>query len=154
MKKLLCILAVVLVCASFCSCTNKGDTTPTAEPTTTHTLPPTENTTTEYEWAEIDCELALTDKDGNTVAYADDFETFAIVGSTDDDSYIIVKLTDEATDIINTTSDVSELSLSINGEVYSDVTFPDEFTGEIEIGNNMTFEQVCELATTIRGLFN
>ncbi len=153
MKKILSLLAVVLVCVSFCCCTNKEDITPTVEPTTTHTIPPTENASTEYEWAEIDCELALNDKGGNAVLYAEDFTTFAVAGSTDEDSRIIVKVTDEATDMINTIG-AADLSLTINGESCDDVTFPEEFTGEFEIGNNMTYEQVCELATTIRGLFN
>lgn len=152
MKRILSIIAVTLVCVCFASCTNK-ETPSTTDATIAHTLPPTENVSTEYEWAEIDCELAINDKDGNSVLYAEDFATFAVAGSTDEDSYIIIKVTDEATDMINTIG-TSDLSLTINNEVCYDVCFPEEFTGEFEIGKAMTYEQVCELATTIRGLFN
>ncbi len=152
MKRILSIIAVTLVCVCFASCTNKEAPSNT-DATIAHTLPPTENVSTEYEWAEIDCELAINDKDGNAVLYAEDFTTFAVAGSTDEDSYIIIKVTDEATDMINTIG-TSDLSLTINDEVCDDVCFPEEFTGEFEIGKAMTYEQVCELATTIRGLFN
>ena len=81
--------------------------------------------------------------------------TFAVVGSNDEDSYVIVKVSDEATDALNNVADKSQLCFLIGGDSFGDVSYGDgEFTGEIELGRTLPYEQVCNLATTIRGLFN
>lgn len=130
------------------------NTEPT-EPTITHTLPPTENVSVDYEWVEIDCYMTISDADNNVIVNPEDFTTFAVVGSTDEDSYIIVKVSDEATATLNSVADKSQLFLLIGGDSFGDVSYGDgEFTGEIELGHSLPYEQVCNLATTIRGLFN
>lgn len=155
MKKFIAIICVVLLAVSFTACKNDTQPTEATNETEVHTLPPTESVPDEYEWAEIDCYMTICDQDNNVIVAPEEFTTFAVVGSTDEDSYVIVKVTDEATATINNVTDKSQLILLIGGDSFGDVSYGDgEFTGEIELGHSLPYEQVCNLATNIRGLFN
>lgn len=155
MKRFIALLCVIILAFCITACGNEAETTTPTDATIIHTLPPTENVSTDYEWAEIDCYMTISDYDNNAIAGPEDFTTFAMVGSTDEDSYIIVKVSDSATDALNNIADKSQLMLLIGGDSFGDVSYGEgEFTGEIELGHSMTYEQVCELATTLRGLFN
>lgn len=156
MKRILALLCVAILVFSLTACKGNSDVTDTTtQATEMHTLPPTENVSTDYEWAEIDCYMTISDYENNAIANPEDFTTFAMVGSTDEDSYIIVKVSEEATTALNNVADKSQLLLLIGGDSFGDVSYGEgEFTGEIELGHSMTYEQVCELATTLRGLFN
>lgn len=123
--------------------------------TTTHTIPPTEAGTIEPEWAEVNCDIALIDASTNTtIIYGEDFDTFAVYGTTDEDSYIEIKVTQEATDVINSVQDLSEVQLVINGDTVGDITLkPGSFTGEIAFGHDFPYENLCILASSIRGLY-
>lgn len=152
MKKLALFALILILCLVFTACTE--DTTPTES--TNHTLPPTEATvsTQEYEWAEIDCVITMTDESGNVVLQLDDFVTFACVGSTDTDSCIKLKLTDDASSELKSMGNAT-YTVDIDSTTQETVTIDTKtFTDEIEIGHDLSYEQVCELATTIRGLFN
>lgn len=155
MKKLAIILVVIIMCFAFTACKDESEPTTTAETSVVHTLPPTEVVTDEYEWAEVDCDITIFDENGNAIVYPESFETFAVVGSTDEDSYIKLKVTDEAKDVLSAIDSKENLALMINGDTYGDVTYCGEpFNGEIEIGHSFAYEQICNIATVIRGLFN
>ncbi len=151
MKRFFAITLMIMLCVSLTAC--MGNTNPTEE-ISTHTLPPTQaSVTVEPEWAPVDCDIALVDTNGNAVFAADDFETFAVIGNDDTtSSYIIVRLTKDAASMLSTMEN-PYLTLTINGEEITDTAISTA-TGEIELGNNMDYAALCELATTIRGLFD
>ncbi len=151
MKRFIALTLMIMLCVSLTAC--MGSTTPTEE-ISTHTLPPTEALVTiEPEWAPVDCDIALVDIDGNAVFAADDFETFAVIGNDDTTStYIAVRLSKDAASMLSTMEN-PYLTLTISGEEITD-TVISTATGEIELGHNMDYASLCELATTIRGLFN
>lgn len=147
------VLALILsACMLITGCSK--DETPQVD-NTTHTLPPTEAVTSEPEWAEINCDIALIDASTNTtIIFGEDFDIFAVYGTTDEDSYISIKVTQEATDIINSTQDLSQVQLVINGDTVGDITLkPGSFTGEIAFGHDFPYENLCILASSIRGLY-
>ncbi len=155
MKKrlLLLITLIIMICVVCTACAEPENEVKSGE-TTVHTLPPTEVITVEPEWAEVDCDIALVDSEENIVVTAEDFETFAVIGADDSTSYIAIKVSDEATSMINAMSS-TDLSLKIEGKFVEKDSIPTtNFTGEIEIGHDMSYQELCELATTIRGLFN
>ncbi len=159
MKKITAIILtltlILSMCIIFTGCLAEDEVT---DNVSTHTLPPTESsitTTAEPEYAEVACDIALIQSTTNTtILYADDFETFALVGSNDNDSYITLKLSDTATDIIKSTPDLSSLQLVVYGDTCGDVEIdPTTFTGEIAFGYDYSYEALCNLASTIRGLY-
>lgn len=149
MKKLISITILIMLCVLCTACQSNE----IVESTTTHTLPPTEESVAiEPEWAPVDCDIALIDSNENTVVAAQDFETFAVIG-TDDNAYITIKVSDTAAQTLTSISS-QELSLTINGEYISKVSIDaSTFAGEIELGHDLDYNSLCELATTIRGLF-
>ncbi|MBR2714824.1 MAG: hypothetical protein IKB73_01300 [Ruminococcus sp.] len=154
MKKLTLIILAIMMCVMFASCA-KEEVNNDDKSSTTHTIPASESVNeAEPEWAEIDCDMTLVDAQGNIVLSGSDFETFALVGTNDDDSYILIKTSQEATDIVKTADPSSTLDLCINGNTVGGGSIsPSEFNGEIKLGEDMTYETLCELANSIRGLF-
>lgn len=153
MKKLTLIILTVLLCVMFTACAEKEpDIT---EETTAHTIPNTLPAVVEPEWAQVDCDIALVDADTNTVILsAEDFTIFAVIGTTDEDSYIILQTTEDGKGTVNALTEVPALQLVVNGETKADVTFEaGNFTGEIEFGHAIPYQALCELASTMRGLF-
>lgn len=152
MKKSILLILAILLCVFCCSACSKNDSNePTDAP---HSLSPTLNASVEYEWAPIDCDIALVNNDSNIYVSEKDFETFAVVGS-GDSAYIILKVSDSATQQLNSLNSATMLSLTINGEKVDGVSISSvTFNGEIEFAHDMKYEQLCELANTIRGLFN
>lgn len=153
MKKLIALTMIIMLCVSLTAC--MGNTTPTEE-ISTHTLPPTEaSVTVEPEWAEVDSDIALTDGENNMVVAAIDFETFALVGSNDDDSYIKIKLNDSGyKSLLEYTSITSNtFYLTLNGEEIEEITYADDVPNPIEFGHDKSYAQLCELAGAIRGLY-
>ncbi len=152
MKKLTVILLAILMCMVLGACNESQNP---IDETTTHTIPATQPVVAEPEWAEVDCDIALIDPDTNTtILYGEDFSTFAVIGTTDEDSYITIKTTDMATNIVNSMADIPALQLIVNGETKGDVIIEaGSFDGEITFGHDYPYEALCELASTIRGLF-
>lgn len=155
MKKIIASIIIMLLCISLFGCSQTQEIIPTEEPTKAHSIAPTEEYLVEPEWAPIDCNITLNDKDNNIVVPSYDFLTFALEGSTDEDSRILLKLSDEATDMLKQNSESLTLTLTINDTPIEDVVIsPDTFNGEFEIGASYSYQDTCDLATTIRGLFN
>ena len=156
MKKSTAILLVLTLILSLCVVLTgcKEEKTP-APDTTTHTLPPTQATIAEPEWAEVLCDIALFETATNTpVILNDDFDTFALVGSNDADSYIVLKVTEDALNTIKTNQSLSDLQLIINGDTVADIVIdPATFTGEIKFGETYPYDSLCTLASQIRGLY-
>ncbi len=155
MKILVSLLITVLLCFSLVGCSQTEEVIPTEEPTKAHSIAPTEEFLVEPEWAPIDCNITLNDAKGNIVVQSYDFLTFALVGNTDEDSKIKLKLSDEATDMLKSNNEDLTLTLNINDTAIEDVVIsPSTFSGEFEIGESYSYQDTCDLATTIRGLFN
>ncbi|MBQ2971078.1 MAG: hypothetical protein IJE16_00835 [Ruminococcus sp.] len=153
MKKTALILCIIFCVLFTTACSGQED--PTTE-TLPHSIPATQPVVLEPEWAEIDCDISLVDADtSNILLMAEDFETFAVVGTTDEDSYIVLKTTSDAVSMMQATSYVpTNLQLVVNGETKADITIDfSSFNGEITFGEDMTYESLCELASIIRGLF-
>ena len=157
MKKTTAFILVLTLILSACMLITgcSKDEQPPQVDNTTHTLPPTQAVTVEPEWAEVNCNIALIDASTNTtIISGEDFDIFAVYGTTDEDSYISIKVTQEATDIINSAQDLSEVQLVINGDTVGDITLkPGSFTGEIAFGHDFPYENLCILASSIRGLY-
>lgn len=152
MKKTALFLCII-ICALFTTACAGQDPTTENLP---HSIPATQPVVLEPEWAEIDCDISLVDADtSNIILMAEDFETFAVVGTTDEDSYIILKTSDEAVTMMQATSYVpTNLQLVVNGETKADISLDfATFNGEITFGEDMSYESLCELASIIRGLF-
>lgn len=156
MKRFIALTLIIMLCVSLTAC--MGNTTPSEE-ISTHTLPPTEaSVTVEPEWAEVDSDIALTDGENNIVVAAIDFETFALVGTNDDDSYIKIKLNDSGYKnlVEYTTYTSNTLYLYLNGEKIDELTFDtytDSAPNPFEFGHDISYNELCELAGAIRGLF-
>ncbi|MBQ4128947.1 MAG: hypothetical protein IJD68_04160 [Ruminococcus sp.] len=154
MKKLLTVTLIIMLCVLCTSCAFTTTQEPT-EDISTHTIPPTQDQTVAEEWAEIDCDIKLLDADGNTVVGFDDFETFTLSGTNDDDSCIKVKLSETATQMLCSLPEPTQLYIYISDEKIAPVNIdPATFNGEIAFGSDLSFDKLCELATAIRGLFN
>lgn len=156
MKKLTAIILVLTLILSLSVMLSgcKEEKVP-APDTTTHTLPPTQASITEPEWAEVNCDIALFETATNTpVILNDDFETFALVGTNDEDSYITLKVSEDALNTIKSNQELSDLQLIINGDTVADLVIdPQTFTGEIKFGETYPYESLCVLASSIRGLY-
>lgn len=153
MKRYIAITLIIMICISLTAC--MGNTTP-SEDVSSHTLPPTQaSVTVEPEWAEVDSDIALTDSENNTIVVAADFETFALVGTNDDDSYIKIMLNDSGyKSLIEYTSITSNtFYLYLNGEEIEEITYASDVPNPIEFGHSKSYEELCQLAGAIRGLF-
>ena len=152
MKKLALILCIIICVLFTTACTREEPTTETLP----HSIPATQPVVSEPEWAEIDCDISLVDADtSNIILMTENFETFAVVGTSDADSYIVLKTTDDAVTMMQATSYApTNLQLVVNGETKADISLDfTTFDGEITFGEDMTYESLCELASIIRGLF-
>lgn len=155
MKKITALALVLTLILSICLFVTGCSKDKSQDDNTVHTLPPTEATQAEPEWAEVDCDIALIKSlTSETILYGEDFETFAVYGTTDEDSYIEIKVSEEAVGVVNSAQDLSNLQLIINGDTVADIVIkPETFTGEITFGQDMPYESLCTLASSIRGLF-
>lgn len=155
MKKILILLTLCAVCLAFASC--KDDTPansqqPSAAPK--HTVAPTDVIHNELEWAPVDCDITLNTKDSQPVLINDDFDTFALVGNTDEDSHIVIKLTDDAASALKTMTELSDMPLLINNVEVAKITIDkNTFNGEITFGEKDTISQLQEYANIMRALY-
>ncbi len=147
MKKTTLLIIVALLCVLLVSC--KKETPPE---NTLHTMPPTENSSLEPEWAQIDCDIALLDSNLEVVLLMDSFDTFALVE--DNESYIIVRVTDDAKKQLCSATTINDYSITLENEVIADVTVdPDTFNGEFIIGKGMPTEDVYILCDRFRNFY-
>ncbi len=154
MKKLLAIFMIVLMCITLCACNNSPSTEPTEE-TSAHTLAPTQAENTQEEWVEIDCDISLKNADGVSIIGAPDFETFTLCGTNDEDSCIKLKLSEIAVEVLCSYTEPTVFYVYIGLDKIASANIdPATFDGVIEIGSDLSYNELCELATTIRGLFN
>ena len=156
MKKLLIPLLIAAIALCFAACGKKSEPTateqPTAQPSTQrHTVPPTEQTP-KLEWAPVDCDIALHSSDGIAVEAAD-FLTFALDGSTDKDCKLRFSLSETAAGVLAAQqTDPFNLYLTVNGDpLKGKLSFSDDYT-ELVMQGNYSYDEMCRLATTIRGL--
>lgn len=155
MKKLITFTILIMLCLSLCACADTATEPTDATEQSSHTLPAAQ-TKDEPEWCNIDCDINLVDGDAIYIS-AEDFDTFALIGSNDTDCALRIKLSDNGADMLKSfaQSDMlpKKLTLIVNGDSICDVAL-DESTidGEFDIKGNLTFEELCELSNTIRGL--
>ncbi len=152
MKKLALILLALIMCTAFVGCNNHNEQT--KQTNTKHTVPATDAINSELEWAQILCDLQLNDSKGQPVLLTNDFEMFALTGSTDTDSYITIKVTDDATNMLKALKQAEQMSLLINNIEVAKVTIdPNSFDGKFDFGHDDSFSQLCEYSNIIRGLY-
>ncbi len=152
MKKIALIMLALVMLTAFVGCDTSDDKTQETKPQ--HTVPPTDTINSSVEWASVLCDLQLNDSKNEPVIIGDDFEMFALMGSTDTDSYITIKVSDNAKEIIKAMPDCNNMKLLINNVEVATISIdPATFDGEIEFGHSDTFSQLCEFANIIRGLY-
>ena len=149
MKRYIAILTVCILVFALAAC--GADVEPTAEipteaETKMHTLAPVDD---EPEWAHVDSELALEDKD-SIFAQGDDFLCFAVVGA--DDSAVLRFKLDEITSKMLKEQDADiEYYLTLDGKKIGDAELNTDFD-EVTLVGDYTYYELCALATKIRGL--
>lgn len=152
MRKLTGLFSILLLILMLtaCSGTVAAPTEPTEpEPATQRfTLAPKDDTAAEPEWCPLDCELSLTDESGEVYATAEDFLCFAIVGSSDEEAKLLFKPTDEAAKMLSVCA-VGEWRMTLAGEDIGTVV-PSVSFDEFSLAGS--YDDLCVLATTIRGL--
>ena len=152
MKKLVLILLALIMCTAFVGCNNQNENN--EETKTKHTVPATDAINDELEWAGILCDLQLNDSSGQCVLLSNDFEMFALSGSTDTDSYITMKVTDDAAKMLKALPQSEQMTLLINNIEVAKITIdPKTFDGKFEFGHSDSFSQLCEYSNIIRGLY-
>ena len=141
------VLAVVMLAA--CGAQPEPVTEAPTEPEPQlHTVAPTE-AVAEPEWAPVDSELSL-ERDGQIYAQGEDFVSFALVG--DGDSVkLMFELSELAAGVLSSQDDPSGFTLSLNGEAIGSAVLSSDCT-ELTLDGEHSYEELCELATVIRGL--
>ncbi len=153
MKRYLIVFLTIItaVLAAGCSKQSATQTEPAAEPSTQlHTIPPTE-TGMQPEWAPVDCEITLESSD-SVYAEGSDFQTFALVGNSDETCALHFILDDVTAAMLSQQDAGISYYVTVNGKVLkSEVTFNSDFT-ELTLKGGYTYSEMCALATEIRGL--
>lgn len=153
MKRIILSLTLVILCLTFAGCKEEEAAPPAPTQTQMHTIPPTEEINSELEWAPVDCDIVLNNSESQPVLYGDDFDTFALVGTNDDDSYIVIKLSEDATNAVKAMEKSDDMPLLIdNVEVAKISLDPTNFNGEITFGIDDTILKLQEYANTMRAL--
>ena len=155
MKKLLILLLLAATALCIVGCGSKPVEPTTAEPTANaepsaqrHTIPPSE---TQLEWAPVDCDIALCSAEAILIG-EDDFLTFALAGSTDEDCALRFALSESGAGVLSAQQTAGGLHLTVDGKpLNGTLTFSDDCS-EITMTGGYTYEEMCRLATAIRGL--
>ena len=155
MKRITALLLALLLCAALAACSSSQ-----TQPTVATEAPAAETEQQKFtlapkieqiepEWSPIDCELYLADENGDEYAAADEFECFALAGSSDEDGALLFKPTEELLTRIGLDDTFhTAWHLYIEGEEIGEMTLEeDQFTL-----SGMPFSDLCELATLIRGV--
>ena len=153
MKRFVIILTLIILCLSFTACKEEAVKETPTQPEK-HTIAPSEIINNELEWAAVDCDIALNNAQAEPVLMGDDFDTFALCGSNDEDSYIVIKLSDDATKAVKTMPETENMPLLINNVEVAKINIdPANFNGEITFGENDTINQLQEYANIMRALY-
>ena len=151
MKRISVILLMIALISVLTACGQEQEATvaPTAAPQPQlHTVAPT-TAAAEPEWAPVDCDLELV-SGGQAYADRDDFECFALSGS-DDSAVILMKLSDAAAHELSSLTELNEFSVTVDGEEIGGADLSDDCK-QVTLKGDYTYEELCELATRIRGL--
>ena len=151
MKRISVILLMIALISVLTACGQEQEATvqPTAAPQPQlHTVAPT-TADAEPEWAPVDCKLELISGD-QVFADTDDFECFALSGS-DDSAVILLKLNDTAAQELVSLDELNDYVLTIDGEKIGGADLSDDCK-QITLTGDYTYDELCELATRIRGL--
>ena len=153
MKRFLIIVltAALALTAAACGGTVKPVATELATQAGTqlHTMPPEEKPAA-LEWAPVDCELAL-ENAGGVLADRAAIPTFALAGSTDEDCALHF-MVDQMTSGVLQQSGGEGCYLTLDGNrLNGKLSFSEDFS-ELTLAGGYDYEEMCQLATTIRGL--
>lgn len=154
MKKFMISALILALCISLCACAKGGsDTAETESPATQalqlHTIAPTE-AQPQLEWCPVeDCKLSFDDSDGVTALNEKDILMFALDG-TDDNAKMIFKLSDEAKEMMEAAKPTESFTVKLNDEEIGTAYFSE--TKEELTLSGVSFERLCDIASTIRGL--
>ena len=153
MKRLLIILtAAILLAVIMTACA--GNTAPqVTEPEPQpqlHTVAPASTEPTP-EWAHVDAAMVLEDAD-NIYARGTDFVCFALIGNSDS-ARIVFKLDDVTAGMLREQSADNAYYLTMNDERIGDAEL-NKNCDEVTLVGDYSYEKLCELANSIRGLWN
>lgn len=154
MKKVWILLMIAVFAIGMVGCSdqksdNKDETTGEAA-TQLHTVPPAD-TTSEPEWAPVDCNITL---QSDTQLYADsaDFMTFALVGSTDEDCELRFAFDETAAAKLAQAGIGADCYITVDSrQLNGSLTFNSDYT-EASLKGGYTYAEMCELASAIRGV--
>ena len=154
MKKLSIVLLIAAVALFSVGCGNSSDQNATAEPTAEpstqlHTLPSDDDAP--LEWAPVDCEITL-ESSSAVYAESEDFLTFALDGSTDEDCELRFTLDEKTASMLAQQSADSAYYLTVNGRVLKGTITLSEDHSELTLKGGYTYSKMCALASEIRGL--
>ena len=150
MKRIIAVLLASLFLLALTAC--KSEPEPTAAPTQPepqpHTVSPA-STVEEPEWAPVDSDVALL-SDGEPFAASDAFTYFAIVGR-GEDAVIRLKVNSLTASMLKSAEGEPVYSVTLNGKKIGDAKVSEDFE-ELTLINDYSYEELCELATDIRGV--
>lgn len=152
MKRWIAIIAAIILTLLLAACGGDNSTqhaSAPAEPSAQmHTVAPAAEPN-EPEWAHIDREMTLEDRD-NLYAKGSDFVCFTLVGS-DDSAEIRFRLDDVTAGMLRAQSPDNEYYVTMDGERIGGARL-NEDCDELTLTGDFTYRKLCELANRIRGL--
>ncbi len=153
MKRFLIILMIAATALLAVGCykeSSKTDTPATEGETKLHTIQP-DDADAQPEWAPVDCDIELRNT-RYVYAQSTDFLTFALVGKTDEDCELQFTIDEVTSGMLSQQDASTEYFLSLDGQkLRGTVSFSDDF-GKIYLKGGYTYDEMCALATKIRGL--
>lgn len=155
-KRITLLFVVLIFVLSISACGEKKDEKKsTEEATQLHTMI-SRKSDSDDEWCKIYAEVSLKDKDKNDILTSSDIDSFTLKGNTDNNSYISIKIKDEALDMLKymyKTQKGETLSLYIAHKKLCDIKFTEDILkGSIDIGKDIPYTTLCQWSSALRGL--
>ncbi len=154
MKRFLLILMIAATALLAVGCAKGGDQSnkeTVAEPTTKLDTIPTTSPEGQPEWAPVDCDIKL-ESAQYVFAEGSDFQTFALVGNTDDNCELRFTLDVVTSGMLSQQDKATAYYLTLDGKkLNGTITFNDDFS-EFSLKGGYSYNDLCALASQIRGL--
>lgn len=155
MKKIFLITAALtLIMAGCAGCAqNTAPTEPETQPETQpqlHTVAPMNDTDSEPEWGYVDCDIAVVNSENETVLSKNDFEAVAVSAS-GENAALLFRVTSQGADVMAATGEET-LAVTLDGEKIGSLNPQNITDSEFTLAGDYTYEEICDLATRIRGL--
>lgn len=156
MKKIIALILVLLFVLSLCACSSNGNTGETQESETQlHQIasPKQDNA---VEWCKIDANVSVADMEETPILAEGDFDSFALLGVDNESSFIQVKLSEIGKEVLKKYLEtVGETTLSFNIDNEPVAYFTIDANGaneDLKIGQEVSYQDLCDYATKLRGI--